>query len=118
MFTKRYLHEARREALRRHVWWSALDALERGILTASANISQDIKSTLLVTQLDEIITKIKKASTGIIARRIREFGEQRANEIRQISTQMGSNVAEHWVDEGFARYLAFMSLNAPNSRGD
>ena len=114
MFTKKFLSEVRREALRRRVWWSALDTLERGILTTASIIINDVKSTLLNNQLIHIIKKIRDASLGRLARKIREFGEQRANEISLIGIRFKSNVAKQWVNEGFARYLAFMSLNSPS----
>lgn len=113
MFTKKYLSEIRREALRKRVWWSALDALERGILTASAKIITDVKSSLLNSQLLDIITKIREASPGRLAKRIREFGEKKAKEIGLIGVRFYSDLAMSWADEGFSRYLAFMSLNSP-----
>ncbi len=113
MFTRKFLSELRREALRRRVWWSALDVLERGILTASTKIITGVKSPLLNSQLLQIITKIRKASHGRLANRIREFGERKAKEISLIGVRFYSNLAMNWVDEDFSRYLAFMSLNSP-----
>ena len=108
-----FLSEIRRQALRKRVWWSALDGLERGILSVAARIIDDVKSTLLNVQLVSIIAKIREASLGRLARRTRDFGEHRAREISLLGIGLGSRVAAAWVDEGFARYLAFMSLNAP-----
>lgn len=112
MFTSVFLSEIRRQALRKRVWWSALDSLERGILTVAARIIDEVKSALLNVQLVGIIAKLKEASLGTLARRIRDFGERRAREISLLGIVLSSRVAGTWVNEDFARYLAFMSLNA------
>ena len=112
MFTKEFLSEVKRQGLRKRVWWSALDNLERGILSIAARIIDDVKSVLLNIQLVKIIAKLKKASLGRLAMRIRDFGERRSREISQIGVSFGSEVAGTWANDSFAKYLAFMSLNA------
>jgi len=111
LLTREILSEARRHALRRHVWWSALDDLERGILSVAARVIDNVKSTLLNVQIARILTKIKEASLGRLARQVRDFGWRRVREISLFATKYGSVLSWSWVDAGFARYLAFMSLN-------
>ncbi|OGD60474.1 hypothetical protein A3K78_08110 [Candidatus Bathyarchaeota archaeon RBG_13_52_12] len=111
MFTREILLEARWHALRRRVWWSALDNMERGILSIAARDIDDVKSTLLNVKLVRILAKIKEASLGRFARQVRDFGGRRAKEISSIGVKFGSCLSGGWVDEVFARYFAFMSLN-------
>ena len=113
LFTKEFLSKVRFQALRKRVWYSTLDNLERGILTVAARVIDEVKSTLLNVQLVKIIAKLKEASLGRLARQIRDFGGRRAKEISLIGVRFGSSYARGWVDDGFARYFAFISLNLP-----
>jgi hypothetical protein len=113
LFTKVFLYEVKRHALRKRVWWSAIDGLERSILTLAAHVIDDVKSALLKVQLTKIITKLTEASLGRLTTKIRDFGEQRAREISLLCTRLGSDLAGGWINDDFARYLAFMNLNTP-----
>jgi len=112
-----FLLKIRHKALARRTWWRVLDGLERNILSVAARVIHEVKSSLLNQQLSVIIAKLNDASLGRLAKRIRDFGEQRAREISSIGKRFGSKVAIQWVDENFARYLAFMSLNGQSVLG-
>jgi hypothetical protein len=113
LFTREFLSNVRRYALRKCVWWSALDNLERGILSVAARVIDDVKSMLLNVQIVRILAKIKKASLGRFTMRVRDFGGRRSEEISLIALKFGSTVSRSWIDVSFARYLAFMSINLP-----
>ena len=114
MFTKEFLSDVRRLALRRKVWYSALDSLERGILSISARIIDDVKSSVLNVQLVKIIAKLKNACKSGFMRHLEGFGMRRARAIRDQAAAFGYKGLNELVrDLGFARYVAFLDYNQP-----
>ena len=114
MFTKEFLSDVRRLALRRKVWYSALDSLERGILSISARIIDDVKSSVLNVQLVNILAKLRNACKSGFVRHLEDFGMVRARTIRDQARVFGYKYLDELVrDLGFVRYLAFLDYNQP-----
>ena len=114
MFTKEFLSDVRRLALRSRVWYSALDGLERGILTISALIIDDVKSSVLNIQLVKIIAKLRNACKSGFVRYLERFGLERARVVQASAERIGYFSAAGLVkDLEFIRYLIFLDYNQP-----
>ena len=112
MFTRRFLNELRRKAVRRRVLYSAIDGLERGILYLTARTVDRVSSPTLIMQLAEIVMKLQEAMESGFRRHLKRFGPRRLVEIVKQAVEMGSESAVDWVtDRGFLRYLTFLDFN-------
>ena len=114
MFTSSFLDEARKRAIRGRVWYKALDRLERGILSLSVRVlDYAVKSSSLGRVLTSIVAKIEDALKSVFERRLEGYGLRRAGEIAEMAAKLGCAGARGWLDDSFARYVTFMSLNMP-----
>ena len=114
MFDKGFLNDVKRKALRRGVWFNALDQLERGILTLSAKVIDGVRSGLLNIQLVKILAKLRDASKTEFVRHLERFGMERVRTVRAQAGAFGCEWAEGLVgDFGFLRYLMLLDWNQP-----
>jgi len=114
MFTSSFLVEMRRKAIRRGVWFRALDRLERGIMSLVAQLIDRVESEVLGVELVKILSKLNEAMRSGFVRHMRSFGVRRAREIRDQAVGFGYSGARGWLwDQGFVRYLTFVEVNAP-----
>ena len=114
MFTKEFLSNVRRLALRRKVWYSALDGLERGILSISARIIDSVKSSVLNGHIVKIIAKLRDACKSGFVRNLEQFGLERVRMIKAGAEKIGYfGAAELERNLGFIRYLMFLDYNQP-----
>jgi len=114
MFNRGFLIEVRRRALRRGVWYSAIDNVERGILSISVKVIDEVRSSLLNIQLVRIIAKLRAAFKSGFVRHLEAFGMVRARTIRDQAAVFGYKRLDELVrDLGFVRYLAFLDYNQP-----
>jgi hypothetical protein len=118
MFTRGFLAEVRRTALRRRVWYSALDGLERGILTLAGRVVDEVRNTALNVELVKIIAKLRDAAKSGFVRHVEAFGIRRVREVRDQAVSLGSLFGGMWArDIEFVRYLAFLDYNQPRGWG-
>ena len=114
MFTSSFLDDVRRRAIRGRVWFRTLDGLERAILSLSARILDGaVKISCLGVELMKIVAKIEDALKGVFERRLEGYGLWRAGEIAEMAVRLGYSGTRGWLDDSFARYVTFMSLNMP-----
>ena len=114
MFTREFLSGIRRQALRNRVWYSALDSLERGILTISAKIIDGVKSSLLSVQLVNIIAKLTDARKSGFVRYLEHYGVERVRVVQEEAARLGySGATALSRDIDFIRYLMFLDYNQP-----
>lgn len=104
---------SKRSALRRGIWFRALNLVERGILDLTTRYVANIKSTKLATVVTAILEKLKLASESIVDRLTRSIGFSLAKKIGEIALNLGNRLAGSWgKDAEFARYLAVAHLNS------
>lgn len=114
MFTKGFLSEVRRNALRKKIWYKALDSLERGILSISAKIFEFVNSDTLNLQIVKIIDKLREASKCSFVKHLEQYGMERMKIIKSQATFFGYHGAgELLKDRDFIKYLAFLAYNQP-----
>ena len=114
MLTREVLVEARRRALRRGVWYSALDVVERGILSLASYILDSVQSNVLSAQLVNIIAKIRDACKSGFIKHLERFGMARVRVIQAQAFSFGYEGAKTLSsDFDFVRYLSFLDFNQP-----
>ena len=114
MFSRGFLVGVRRKALRRGVWYTALDRVERGIIVLTSRVVDMVRSPALGVEIVKILVKLKKALKSGFVRRMEEFGLRRAREVARQAVEWGSGAAMGWAsDLGFIRYLTLMDVNRP-----
>lgn len=115
MFTSRFLFEVRRKALRRRVWFKALDTVERGILSLAARVVDEVRSVVLGVELVKILNKLRDALKSGFVRRMEEYGIKRARKIAAQAVAWGYHSARTWAsDFGFIGYVTILDVNAPS----
>jgi hypothetical protein len=103
----RMLSRCRKLALRRKVWFRALNSIERAIVDLTVICVDRIKSDKLARVLMAIMTKLEFAAEKMIERLVRTVGLPLARRIGEIAIRWGNNLAYGWAgDQAFARFLA------------
>ena len=106
------LVEAKRVALRRHVWFRALSLVERGIVDLTVQCVDIIKSGKLAKLLTAIMGKLKSAMESTVERLVRTIGFPLAEKISCVAVNWGNVSAESWAsDASFAAFLVRMHIS-------
>jgi hypothetical protein len=113
MFKKAFLSEMRLRAMRKGVWYRALDRLERGILTLASRVVDEVHDTVLGVELVKIFAKIRDATASRFVRHVETFGVIRVREIIEVTDKWNDAAGRLWSGHSFARYLAFLDFNQP-----
>ena len=118
MFTGHYLTSVKRKALRKGVWYSTLDRVERGIMNLTARIVDRVDSEILGVELVKILAKLVKTLKSGFVRHMEKFGFGRVFELSRMAVEWGNSVAKVWVnDMGFVGYVSMMDVNKPTGFG-
>ena len=105
MFTREFILSMKSKALRRGVWFNALDHVERGILSLTARVVKKVVSVKLGVILVRILSKLRDAMNGEFIKRV-ELGMMLARRIATQAVAWGYHEAETWAsDNDFIRYL-------------
>jgi len=111
MFTSEFLLSLKRKALRKGVWFKALDNIERNIINLTAKVVDRVKSAVLGVTLVKILNKLLEPLKSSFIRQIGR-GMKKAVEIVAHAQAWGNESAESWVkDDGFIRYLTLLEMN-------
>lgn len=115
MFTKSFLAGVKHKALRKKLWYSHLDTIERGIFSLAAKIIENVKSTLLNTQILQIIVKLREASKSHFIKQVERYGRERAKTIQQQGFAFGYKDSNRLVSNlQFINYLIFLDYYQPS----
>jgi hypothetical protein len=100
------LNETKKHALRRGVWFKALNRVERGIIDLTVRYVDTVKSTALAKVLTAIIEKLQQTMETFTDKMIRTVGLPLARKISDIAVSWGNHLAKLWAeDHAFARFL-------------
>jgi hypothetical protein len=103
----KWLSELRRVALRRRVWFRALNQIERSVLDLTMRYVDNIKSAKLAKVVTAILNKLQATLVGFIDRKVRTIGRSMAEKMSTIAVSWGNKSAHGWRwDQNYARYLA------------
>lgn len=118
MFTNSFLSGIRRKALRRGIWYSALDRVERGILVLTSRVVEAVRSVTLCVEIVKILAKLRNALKSRFAIHMESYGLEKARKIAAHAVAFGDELARTWAhDFVFVRYLTFMDLNRSTGWG-
>lgn len=108
----------RKKALRKGVWYTALDNIERGIIVLTSRIVDEVRSAALGIEIVKILAKLKEALKSRFVRHMEEYGVKEAKKVARQAAAFGSEEAEGWAHNfGFIRYLTLLDLNRPTGWG-
>lgn len=104
--------QVKKVALRRGIWYRALNRLERSVLDLTAKYVDTIRSSKLATLVMVIVEKLKVASESIVDRLVRSVGFPLAQKVSVIAVSWGNSSAKQWAsDKDLARFMAVTHLN-------
>ena len=113
MITNSFLVEVRRRALRRGVWFRALDRVERGIRSLAARVVDRVKSVVLGVELVKTLKKFNDALKSGFVMRIEEYRFSQARELVAQVVEWDYGAAAGWAsDLAFVRYLTLNDARA------
>jgi hypothetical protein len=112
LITSEFLRGIRRKALRRGVWHSTLDKLDRGILNLTIKLVENVKSSTLGVAVTRILARLIDASKTPFMRFFEDHGYTKLRNIVNTAISFGSCLAGSWLsDHDFAWYLSVNSYN-------
>jgi len=112
VFNKRFLADVKRKALRRRVWFSALDRVERGIFTLTGRLVDRVRSTALCVELVKILVKIKDALKSSFVKQMENYGMNQVKKLVAQALAWGNSSARTWTSGlEYVRYLTFIHVN-------
>jgi len=113
LFTRLFLNDVRQKALRKKVWYRALDRVERGIFSLAAQLIDEVKSEVLGVELVKILRKLRDAMKSGFVRCMEGFGVGKARMVAMQAVGFGYDAAVSWAsDEEFIRFFTFLKMNA------
>ena len=100
------LNETKKHALRRGLWFQALNRIERGIIDLTVKYVDNIKSAKLAKVLTAILVKLQTTTESMIDRLVRTIGLSLTQKISNIAISWGNHLATSWANDfAFARFL-------------
>ena len=118
MFTRKFLKQWWRRALRRKILFTALDKEDRGYLYLAMKAFDEIRNADVGMIIVKILGKLRDALKGPFVRKMETYGLEKARAISKTAVEWGHSSAVGWAhDFGFIRYLAALELNAPSGWG-
>ena len=104
------LNETKKHALRRGIWFKALNRIERGIIDLTVKYVDNIKSAKLAKVLTAILAKLQTKTETMLDRLVRTIGLSLAQKISNIAVSWGNHSASMWANDPiFARFLVVNS---------
>jgi len=114
--TRRKLVEMKRKAIRRGIWFTALNRAERAYIDLTTKVVDKVRSLLLAKVLTAVVEKLSKAMENKITCLMRKVGYELALKISRIAQTWGYASAMQWaVDLKFIRYLTIIKINTPEA---
>ncbi len=100
------------KAIRQHLWYRALSRVDRALVDATLQVSDNIRSSTLANALLRVVARLESASRSLISWTAQTIGFSRLREIASFAMKWGNRSAKTWCyDEKFARFLALMHIN-------
>jgi hypothetical protein len=109
------LVKLRLKAMRRGVWYRALNRIDRVLVDLTIKVTKTaIKSRTLLNQLQSVTAKIECFLENKLTRTAREYGLPQTCKLAGIAQSWGNKDAHAWSsDYAFATFLAALKLNNP-----
>jgi hypothetical protein len=118
LISSEYLKKVRSKALRKRVWYSNINELDRGILNLTIQLVEEVKSSTLGTAVTRILSSLRDAFKSDFVKYYEKNGYHQVKDLVEAAESFGSQVAEKWLlDHGFAWYLSVNRYNNPTGWG-
>jgi hypothetical protein len=108
-----YLRAVRGCALRKRVWYRALDGVERGIADLTLALVDRVKSLRLAEAIAGILEKLETALRSEFTRHVEAYGYGKMRDVIRAAMSLGNRLAGGWATEPFARLLALNDMYSP-----
>lgn len=109
------LLKVKNRALRKGVWYSALNRVERACIDLVIKLVERVRSRLLSNVLSSVLMKLDEAMESCVRRLTRDVGSKFATQLSKIAQTWGNKSAARWAtDLGFMQYLTITHMNAPS----
>lgn len=106
--------DVRRRAIRRGIWFRALNSLDRGILNLSAILLDDVRSVTLHVQIVSILAKLEDAFKSPFRRFEEKHGQERLRQVVEEAVKLGYDAAKYLRgNKEFRDYLMFLDFHQP-----
>jgi len=111
MFSRSELVSLKHNALRRGVWFRALNRIDRATIDLTIRCVERVRSATLGRVIVGIVEKIKDAMEGFLTR-AEAVGRELAERVAKLAMSWGNVRASDWKNDlRFIRYLGAMSLS-------
>ncbi len=101
----------KRKALRKGIWFRALDRAERALVDLTIRVVDVVRSDRLAKVLSNPIEKLREAMKTL-PERAREIGRPLVERLSRIAQSFGNSEAEGWAgDDFFAEYVGLNAMN-------
>jgi len=100
-------------ALRKRVWYRALDGLERGIVNLTITLVERVKSLRLAGTIADILEKLEDALKSEFTRHLEAYGYGKMRDAIRAALCFGDRLALGWDQESLARLLTLNNLHNP-----
>jgi hypothetical protein len=108
------LMKLRLKAIRSGMWFRSLSRIDRVLVDLTIKVAGTVRSSTLARNIRAVIGKLESIMESRFLRTVKEVGVPIARRLCLIAGEWGNTVAKEWEsDEGFAKYLAAMSINEP-----
>lgn len=102
------LIEAKKLALKRHLWFRNLSRVERGIIDPTVRYVENIKRIKLANVVTAILSELQSANESTVDKLVKKVGLPLARKISEMAVSWGNHLAHKWAEDyAFARYLVF-----------
>jgi len=112
MFTRSFLAEVRRKALRNKTWWKALERFDRAFIDLTIQVVDEVRSVNLGVEIVKVLKKLNDALKSPFVRLMETYGLKQARKLSQQALSWGYSEAERWTyNFSFIKYLAVIETN-------
>lgn len=109
---KKQLIKLKTKAIRRHVWFKALNRIDRVLIDLTIKVADTVRSGKLAQSLLGIRRKLEGVLESSLSRTVRHVGFVLAENLSLVAQKLGNFSAKHWAsDRAFAVYLTIMHMN-------
>jgi len=115
MFTGQFLSRVRSKAIRRGVWFRALDTLERGILTLASHVVDRVESVVLGVEIVKILKKLNDAMKSEFTKWMEQYGFIKVKKLAAQAMEWGNRDAIQWISEvSYIEYVTMLESYKPS----
>jgi hypothetical protein len=114
MITGAFLNKVKMQAIRKKVFFSELDAVERAMITVASKIVRVVKSITLNRILTLIVNKILTVVKSPLKHFSESFRQLIYEKTLRDSMALGFDNLHTWIGEGFLKYKIIQEYFQPN----